>query len=142
MAVISVEGDYEEIYCNDLEPGDVVGYKFSFDQLAEFAKWFVKNGGTNGMVVVGEDRIADVLYGGDESYYEHWSIRLDEESNDGLYKFYDCWVFNPYCNRSDVTWYNEDDLICDIIKCFKSTDNIVFGKKAEINYYPYDDEDE
>ena len=139
VITIAVE-DYAIVECDEMEEGDVAGYKFTYDQLVEFAKWLSENSWSSNHIVFGEDRIAGVYYDDEQSYIEDWSIRLNEERN--LFEFYDCWATNPYGDRSD-SWYNEDNLICDIIRCFKNTDNIVFNKTPKINYYEYDaDEDE
>ena len=135
---IAVE-DYAIVECDDMEEGDIAGYKFTYDQLTEFASWLAEEYSPDYYVVFNTDRLAIVIYDDEQSYIEQISIRLDEENN--IFKVYDCWGNNPFWNKSEVTWYNEEHLLCDIIQCFKSTDNIVFGKKPTINYYEYDEDE-
>ena len=140
IIAIAVE-DYAIVECDDMEEGDVTGYKFNYDQLVEFASWLSEEYGPDYHVVLGTDRLAIVLYDDEQSYIEQISIRLDKENN--IFKVYDCWESNPYWNQYEVTWFNEERLMLDVIRCFKSTDNIVFNKTPQINYYEYDDgEDE
>ncbi len=138
IIAIAVE-DYEIVDCFDMEKGDVVGYKFTYDQLTKFASWLAEKYGPDYHVVLGTDRLAIVIYDDEQSYIEQISIRRDEEKD--IFEVYDCWGNNPFWNKSEVTWYNEEHLLCDIIQCFKSTDNIVFGKKPTINYYEYDEDE-
>ena len=140
VLTIAIAEDYDHIECFNFKSGDVAGYKFTRNQWIEFAIWLTENSWSDGHVVFGKDRIAAVNYDGEQSYIEDWSIRIDK--SDGLAKFYDCWESNPYCDdRSSVSWYDEDNLICDIIECFKNTDNIVFKRKPKINYYKYDEDE-
>ena len=139
VLTIAISEDYDLIECFNFKSGDVAGYKFTSDQWVEFVTWLAEDIGDNNYVVFSKDRIAVVNYDGEQGYIEDWSIRIDETG--GLAKFYDCWEDNPYWDRSSVSWYDEDDLICDIIRCFKNTDNIVFNTKPIINYYEYDEDE-
>ena len=138
IIAIAVE-DYEIVDCFDMEEGDVVGYKFTYDQLTKFASWLAEEYAPDYHVVLGTDRLAIVIYDDEQSYIEQISIRSDEEKD--IFEVYDCWRNNPFWNKSEVTCYNEKHLLCDIIQCFKSIDNIVFGKKPTINYYEYDEDE-
>ena len=138
MAVIYIEGDYEYVDCFEFKPDDVVGYRFNYDQLAQFAKWLAENTWRDSHIVLGEDRIAGVDYDNEQSYIEEWSIRRTRKG--GLFKSYNCWVTNPYWSESNKTWYDDSHIVCDIIECFKSLDNIVFKRKPKINHYKDEDE--
>ena len=128
---------YIDKYCYvvtvfDTTEDDVAGFRLSFDDLTEFAKYLIAYGVFEGMIVLSDDRIANVLYDDDKCYIEQWSLQYDKES--GLFKFYNPWKDDPWF--SDTSSYDVDveDIVEYIIHCFDyTTDRIVFNVEPTIN---------
>ncbi len=128
---------YIDKYCYvvtvfDTNEGDVAGFKLTSDDLVRFAKYLIDYRVFEGMIVLSDDRIANVIYDDDKCYIEQWSLRYDEES--GLFKFYNPWIDDPWF--SDTSSYDVDveDMVEYIIHCFDyTTEHIVFNEKPTVN---------
>ena len=130
----------DDVTCFDFKDGDVTGYKLTFNQLLELAKWYIDSEAIfDDTMAVSESKLAAVSYDGDKNYIEAWSLRYDEES--GLFKYHDPWKYEDECFRNN-SQYSEERLIEDIVNCFGyKTDNIVFNVKPEIVIYEGDEDE-
>ena len=121
--------DFSHVEIENLNDGEILGYKLDSDKLMQFAKWCMNRISENELIVLGEKKIASVFDCGG-TYIENWNICYDNESN--LYKFYHSF--------GTKYWHAEDFIAARIIECFGGLGVFVTSGDYRINDCTLSDE--
>ena len=123
MVIYLYEKDFSNIMIDDFDDKDIIGYKFTFAQLAEYVEYHAEEtDASDELFVLARDRLGCVFKSDFDTYIELWHIQRDKKSK--MFKFHHC------CECDD--FHNEEMILWSFIEFFGNLDFIVFAKEPKI----------